>query len=71
MKEIEANRRAWTLPAQDHHGFFTDAPGINRSPVGETITRELGDVTGNSIIHVGCDTGAGTMSLARSMLLPL
>lgn len=65
MKEIEANRRAWALLARDHYEFFTHALSVNRSLLGETITRELGDVTGKSIIHLQCNTGADTISLAR------
>lgn len=65
MKEVEANRRAWARLARDHYECFTDALGRHHSLLSETITRELGDVTGKSIIHLQCNTGADTISLAR------
>lgn len=65
MKEIDANKEAWALIAKDHYQHFREALSREESLLNEVITRELGDVSGKSLIHLQCNTGADTISLAR------
>ncbi len=65
MKEIEANKKAWALVAEDHYEFFRRRLKEEHSLLNSIVTRELGDVSGKSLIHLQCNTGADTVSLAR------
>jgi len=65
MKEIEANKIAWGSLAKDHYEHFKKLLQENNSLLRNVIENELGDVSGKKIIHLHCNTGADTISLAR------
>ncbi len=65
MKEIEANKKAWALLARDHYQFFRKRLQEEPHLLNDTIVQELGDISGQSLIHLQCNTGADTVSLAR------
>ncbi|MCT8138115.1 class I SAM-dependent methyltransferase [Anaerobacillus sp. CMMVII] len=65
MKEIEANKKAWGLLSEDHYHNFRKLLSQEKSLLNNIITTELGDIQGKSIIHLQCNTGADTISLAR------
>jgi SAM-dependent methyltransferase len=65
MKEIDANKRAWGLLAQDHYLAYKKALQEEKSLLSSIITSELGNIAGKSLIHLQCNTGADTISLAR------
>lgn len=65
MKEVEANKKAWALLARDHHEVFSRRLQEEHSLLNSIVTRELGDVAGKSLIHLQCNIGADTVSLAR------
>jgi len=65
MKEIEKNKIAWSLLSKDHYNHFKGLLTERNSLLNENITRELGSIEGKSLIHLQCNTGADTISLAR------
>jgi SAM-dependent methyltransferase len=65
MQEIEANKQAWSLLAKDHYEVFRQRLRENQSTLSEIIHRELVDIRGKTLIHLQCNTGADTISLAR------
>ena len=65
MKETEANKTTWGLLAKKHYEHCKKALQENRSSLGSIIENELGDISGKSIIHLQCNTGADTILLAR------
>ena len=62
---IETNRASWSVIAEDHYHAFRKKLAENDSTLGETETQELGDVKNKKLIHLQCNTGADTISLAR------
>jgi len=62
---IEANKQSWATIAQEHYQTFRIFLSRNESTLSETQKRELGDVNGKKLIHLQCNTGADTISLAR------
>jgi SAM-dependent methyltransferase len=66
MKEyIEANKQSWGTIAQDHYESFKSFLLENESTLNQTEIEELGDIQGKRLIHLQCNTGADTISLAR------
>ncbi len=65
MREIEANKKAWGLIAEDHYNVFKKRLETETSLINNVITKELGDISGKKVIHLQCNTGADTISLAR------
>lgn len=65
MKEIEANKKAWSLLAKDHYATFKSRLATENVLLNRIISEELGDVAAKSLIHLQCNTGADTISLAR------
>jgi len=65
MQEIEANKKAWRLLSKDHYETFGQRLREKRTLLSGIIQRELGDVAGKTLIHLQCNTGADTLSLAR------
>ncbi|WNF38564.1 class I SAM-dependent methyltransferase [Bacillaceae bacterium IKA-2] len=65
MKEIETNKKAWGLIAEDHYKAFKKRLEKETSLINNVITKELGNISGKKIIHLQCNTGADTISLAR------
>ena len=62
---IEANRRAWATLSADHHEEFRRRLRKKATTLNDTQIAELGDIEGKSLIHLQCNTGADTISLAR------
>ena len=65
MKEIEANKVAWGTLAKAHYENYKQALGKEEILINRIIRDELGDVKGKKVIHLQCNTGADTLSLAR------
>ena len=64
-KYIEANKLSWATIAREHYKTFRTRLSQNESTPCETQKRELGDIAGKKLIHLQCNTGADTLSLAR------
>ena len=62
---IEANKRSWATIARDHYEAFKTFLSHNESTLSEAQRSELGDISGQRLIHLQCNTGADTISLAR------
>ena len=62
---IDANRNSWGRVAEDHYKAFKRFLSGNASTLSETVRTELGDIEGKKLIHLQCNTGADTISLAR------
>lgn len=58
MKEIDANREAWSLLTEGHYHRFKEALGKRTTLINRIILHELGDVSKKRIIHLQCNTGA-------------
>ncbi|HKL47526.1 MAG TPA: class I SAM-dependent methyltransferase [Candidatus Izemoplasmatales bacterium] len=65
MKEIKKNKAAWNLLSKDHYAHFKKLLEENHSILNPNIEEELGDISGKTMIHLQCNTGADTISLAR------
>jgi len=65
MKEIEANKTAWGLISKNQYELFKEKLHDQNFTLGIIIEKELGDISGKSIIHLQCNTGADTILLAR------
>jgi len=68
MKEIDYNKQAWNLLAEDHYHHFKKRLTERNSIINENIMGELGEIKDLTMIHLQCNTGADTISLARSGL---
>jgi 2-polyprenyl-3-methyl-5-hydroxy-6-metoxy-1,4-benzoquinol methylase len=62
---IQANKRSWATIARDHYETFKAFLLANESTLSQTQIQELGDIKGKKLIHLQCNTGADTISLAR------
>lgn len=62
---VEANKLSWSTIANEHYKTFRTRLSHNESAFAETQKRELGDIAGKKLIHLPCNTGADTLSLAR------
>jgi len=65
MKEIELNKQAWGQLSKEHYETFKQKFSKGTHKLNPYITDEIGDLTGKSIIHLQCNTGADTMLLAQ------
>lgn len=65
MKEIEMNKKAWRMIAKDHYNTFYQALKKEENLLNNIIIKEIGDVKNKSILHLQCNTGADSISLAR------
>jgi len=65
MNEILKNKEAWSKLSKDHYEHFKVQLKERDNLLNEIIIRELGDIRGKSLIHLQCNTGADTISLAR------
>ena len=65
MNEIESNKTAWGMISGDHYEYFKKLFAEKDSSLNSIIENELGDVCGKKVIHIHCNTGADTISLAR------
>ena len=64
-KHFEANKQSWSLIAKDHYHTFKALLSEQVSIISPTQKDELGDIKGKKLIHLQCNTGADTISLAR------
>ena len=62
---VEANKKSWGVIAKDHYEVFKARLLANETTLSQTQIRELGDIAGKRLIHLQCNTGADTISLAR------
>ena len=62
---IEANKQSWGLIAEDHYKTFKAKLSSSETTLCSTQIEELGDIDGKSLIHLQCNTGADSISLAR------
>ena len=62
---IEANKQSWATIAKEHYETFRAILLANESTVSQTQLQELGEIKGKTLIHLQCNTGADTISLAR------
>ncbi len=64
----EENRQSWNAATDAHNSHKIDQAGFFRSG-GSTLYPEeielLGDLTGKSLVHLQCNSGQDTLSLAR------
>jgi SAM-dependent methyltransferase len=65
MKEIETNKSAWGLLSKDHYEHFKKLFQEGNHRLSNIITEEIGDISGKSIIHLQCNTGADSILLAK------
>jgi SAM-dependent methyltransferase len=65
MKDVDANKAAWGLLSKDHYEHYKKALQEKKSILSSIIEEELGDISGKTIIHLQCNAGADTISLAR------
>ena len=65
MKEIEANKVAWGLLAKDQYKRFKKSFLENKSQLSYIVEKELGYISGKSIVHLQCNTGADSIALAQ------
>lgn len=66
MNEVDSNKLAWNLLAKDHYEHFKERLKNESSILNPIIHEELGDLKGKTLIHLQCNTGADTVSLARN-----
>jgi SAM-dependent methyltransferase len=62
---IEANKQSWATLAQDHYEVFKKQLQEKDTLLRQTQIEELGNLQGKKLIHLQCNTGADTISLAR------
>jgi SAM-dependent methyltransferase len=62
---IEANKRSWGTIAKAHYETFKARLATEETTLSRTQIEELGDLRGKRVIHLQCNTGADTISLAR------
>ena len=65
MKEIEINRIAWGQLSKAHYEHYKKAIQENRHSFSKIIEGELGCISGKTVIHLQCNTGADTVLLAQ------
>jgi ubiquinone/menaquinone biosynthesis C-methylase UbiE len=65
MKEILENKKAWSLLSKEHYEHFKKRLSDQKIHLNENIIKELGDINAKTLIHLQCNTGADTISLAR------
>ncbi len=62
---IKANKEAWNLLAKDHYFEFKRRYLTRDNLLSPDIIKELGDISDKTLIHLQCNTGSDTLSLAR------
>ena len=62
---IEANKQSWGQLSRDHYETFKARLLAEETTLSPTQIQELGDIRGKRLIHLQCNTGADTISLAR------
>jgi len=62
---IEVNKHSWATIAEEHYKNFKTVLSAKESTLNQTEIEELGDINGKTLIHLQCNTGADSISLAR------
>jgi SAM-dependent methyltransferase len=62
---IKANKASWGALSKDHYETFRARLLANETTLSQTQIQELGNIQGKRLIHLQCNTGADTISLAR------
>jgi SAM-dependent methyltransferase len=62
---IKANKKSWGSIAEAHYHTFRNRLSKEESTLSRIQREESGDIRGKSLIHLQCNTGADTVSLAR------
>jgi SAM-dependent methyltransferase len=65
LKEIDSNKKAWGLLSKDHYEHYKHILQRQKSTLSSIIDNEIGDISGKTLIHLQCNTGADSISLAR------
>lgn len=65
MNEIDENKNAWSKLSEDHYQTFKNRLKDGRNILNTYIEKELGDIQGKKIIHLQCNTGVDTITLAQ------
>ncbi len=64
-KYIAANKKSWGTIAEEHYQTFKKMLSENETILNPVQIQELGDIQDKKLIHLQCNTGADTISLAR------
>jgi len=65
MSEIESNKHAWGQISEDHYHAFKKLLLDGSHRLNKYILSELGDISGKSVVHLQCNTGADTILLTK------
>jgi SAM-dependent methyltransferase len=65
MKDTDINKKAWGLLSKDHYEHFKKQFLDGNRRLSSINEEELGDISGKSVIHLQCNTGADSISLAQ------
>ena len=65
MDEIKQNQLAWSQLTQEHYQTFLKAFQDGTYRFSQKIEEELGELRGQKILHLQCNTGADTIYLAQ------
>ena len=64
-KYIQANKQSWATIAAEHYHVFKARLSAHKTTLSQVQIEELGNIAGKKLIHLQCNTGADTISLAR------
>ncbi len=64
-KYKEANKKAWGIIAEEIYNSFKEEFAEYGTTLLEIQEEEIGNISGKTLIHLMCNTGADTISLAR------
>ncbi len=65
MKETETNKIAWGKLSKDHYNHYKKVLLSGKFQLDPTILAEIGDISGKTVLHLQCNTGADSIMLAR------
>lgn len=65
MNKIDQNKKAWSLISEDHYKHYRKQFEDDKYEFNPMILKELGDVSGKTILHLQCNTGADSIALAK------
>jgi len=65
MKEIETNKKAWAKLSKDQYEGFKKIMLAGNRQLNPTILAEIGDISGKTVLHLQCNTGADSIILAQ------
>ncbi|GKG90957.1 MULTISPECIES: class I SAM-dependent methyltransferase [Gordonibacter] len=65
MIEVESNRHAWGMLAEDHYRHYRKRIEDGENRLNAHIREELGDLAGKRVAHLQCNVGFDTLALAE------